>query len=191
MNEKSTLPWAQRMNRILAIGRLNHQKGFDVLIETFDSLRSQYPDWELVILGEGRSRESLEAQIRRLGCEDVITLPGEVESPERWLSESKLFVLSSRWEGFSNALLEAMAQGCAVIAGSEVSGVRELLGDGEYGVLYRSEETHDLALAIKSLMENAALADNIAKKGRDHVLNSFDEKSILQLWDRVLKPCES
>ncbi len=95
--------------QLAAMGRLDYQKGFDVLIDAFARVADGQPDWSLVILGEGPERRRLEEQIHSRGLESRVQLLGWVSDPSRVLRECDAFVLSSRYEGFPNALLEAMA----------------------------------------------------------------------------------
>jgi glycosyltransferase involved in cell wall biosynthesis len=109
--------------RFIAIGRLTRQKGFDRLIEIFAEMP---PDAHLTILGEGEARAALEALIRAKGLAERIALPGFVSAPAAALAGADAFLLPSRWEGQSNAALEALALGVPVIATPEAGGVAEL-----------------------------------------------------------------
>jgi len=111
---------------ILAVGRLHRQKGFDVLLEAFAKARAEV-DCRLVILGEGPERAALAAQSERLGLAYDIDMPGFSENPFPLMAQAGAFVLSSRWEGFPNALVEAMACGAPVIATDCPSGPHEIL----------------------------------------------------------------
>ena len=111
---------------VLAAGRLHRQKGFDTLIRAFARTRAEV-DCRLVILGEGDDRAALEDQARQLGLAYDIDLPGFCANPFALMARAGAFVLSSRWEGFPNALVEAMACGAPVIATDCPSGPREIL----------------------------------------------------------------
>jgi glycosyltransferase involved in cell wall biosynthesis len=112
---------------ILGVGRLHHQKGFDVLLDAFAHARAQ-TDCRLVILGEGEARGRLQAQADALGLGYDIDMPGFCANPFALMARAGCFVLSSRWEGFPNALVEAMACGAPVVATDCPSGPREILG---------------------------------------------------------------
>ena len=92
---------------ILAIGRMTEQKGFDLLLDAFHRSDLAQKGWHLTILGEGPERSALEQQATKLGVADAVSLPGFVDVGQ-WLGQSDIFVLSSRYEGFPNALMEAM-----------------------------------------------------------------------------------
>ncbi|MEL6441899.1 MAG: glycosyltransferase family 4 protein, partial [Cyanobacteria bacterium J06621_8] len=119
-------PESSNQLSIVAMGRLEHQKGFDLLLEAFAHLKDDYPEWTLSILGEGTLREELESQRSRLKLGDRVYFPGRVENPAQLLKQADIFVMSSRFEGFPNALCEAMACGLPVISTDCPNGPREI-----------------------------------------------------------------
>lgn len=131
---------------ICAIGRLTPQKGFDQLLLAF--ARMPHRDAELVILGEGALRKPLEEQARQLGISDRVHMPGFVDNPAQVLAKASLFVLSSRWEGFGNVLVEALAVGVPVVSTDCPGAPRALLCDGALGHLVSPDEPEALAAAI-------------------------------------------
>ena len=140
---------------VLGVGRLTAQKAFNVLIEAFARVRKSQKA-RLIILGEGEERPMLEAQIKQLGLEQDIDLPGFVSNPYPYMNQSALFVLSSRWEGLPTVLVEAMSLRTPVIATDCPSGPREILKDGQYGQLVPVDDPSALALAIQNSLENRA-----------------------------------
>lgn len=132
---------------VLGIGRLSEQKDFPTLIRAFAHVRTRMAA-RLIILGEGAGRASLEALIRELGLESDVALPGFVDNPYAWLTRASSFVLSSRFEGSPNVLVEAMACGTPVIATDCPSGPREILADGEFGTLVEIGDWRGMADAI-------------------------------------------
>lgn len=129
--------------RFVSVGRLEEQKGFDRLISALARLKERGWQAELVILGEGSRRRELEGQAAALGVADSVLMPGFRENPYPWMASADLFVCSSRSEGMSTVITEALALGLPVLA-VECSGVREQLGMGRYG---RIVENHEEALA--------------------------------------------
>jgi glycosyltransferase involved in cell wall biosynthesis len=137
----------------LAVGRFTPQKDFSNLIQAFGILSKQ-KDARLMILGEGDLRGELEAEIKSLGLDAKISLPGFVQNPYAYMSKSTAFVLSSRWEGLPTVLIEAMACGCAVVATDCPSGPDEILGSGKYGMLVPIENATALAAAMIKTLED-------------------------------------
>jgi len=148
---------------LLAVGRLVRQKGFDRLIEAFATLAPQHPDWGLVILGEGPERGSLEALVRARGLSERVLLRGVVADVGAWYAECDLFALTSRFEGFPNTLLEAMAHGCAVVAMDCETGPREIVRDRIDGRLVAEGDQHSLVEALSALMGDAAERERLAE----------------------------
>jgi len=132
---------------VLAVGKLKPQKDYPTLLDAFARIRASQPA-HLVILGEGEERARIERRARELGFGDDLYMPGFVENPFAWMARASVFVLSSAWEGLSNALLEALACGCPVVSTDCRSGPREILADGEIGPLVRVGDDKALAEAI-------------------------------------------
>jgi glycosyltransferase involved in cell wall biosynthesis len=148
---------------IAACGRLHPQKGFDLLLHAFAALRD--PDLALVILGEGPERFRLESLARELGIGARLLMPGFVRNPWAWIARASAFVLSSRWEGFGSILVEAMACGTPVVAADCDYGPREIVQDGETGLLARAGDAESLAAAIHRVLAVPALRDRLAVRG--------------------------
>ena len=129
-------PWQDGIPTVIGVGRLTPQKNFELLIEAFAIARRQQP-MRLAIIGGGAdgAREALMEKAQSLGAADDVWLPGHIPNPFPFYREADLFVLPSRWEGMSNALLEAMACGCPVVATKSAVGSAEILEDGRYGRL--------------------------------------------------------
>jgi glycosyltransferase involved in cell wall biosynthesis len=174
--------------RILAAGRLTHQKGFDLLIEAFSQLAGRYPDWHLVIAGEGEERPSLEAQRQALGLTERIHLPGFVADMGGLLASSELFVLPSRFEGFPNALCEAMAAGLAVIAADCPSGPADIICSGEDGLLVEPESPAALAQALERMMSDPQVRHAMGDKAQA-ISSRFHIARVLDRWFTLISAC--
>lgn len=120
---------------LLAVGRLVEGKGFGPLIETFSRLAQDFPDWMLVILGEGPDREALEHQVQSVGLVGRIRLPGQAGNASRWYKAADLYVMSSRSEGFPNTLIEAMTHGLPTASFDCDTGPRNIIHHGMDGLL--------------------------------------------------------
>lgn len=137
---------------IISAGRLTEAKDFSTLIHAFGMVRAK-TDAVLVILGEGHLRASLEQQIKELNLEESIFLMGYVEIPSFYIQFAKLFVLSSKWEGFAAVIVESLDVGVPVVSTDCPSGPREILKDGEYGKLVPVGDSLQLSQAILSSLQ--------------------------------------
>ncbi len=136
---------------IMALGRLVYQKGFDLLLEAIHQVLSQSPQslFHVTIIGEGPERIGLQRQITQLGLKDVVRLVGVKENPYPYLKQADLFVLSSRWEGFPNALAEAMILGVPCVSTQCPSGPDEMIVSGINGYLVQPNQSEALAEGIR------------------------------------------
>lgn len=140
---------------ILAVGRLERQKGFDLLIDAFARIAPRHPQWDLAIVGQGPEQQGLLDQSRVAGLDHRILLPGHVATIQDWYECAGLFVLSSRFEGFPNALAEAMSYGCAAVSFDCDTGPSELIDNGVNGLLIPLERgAVGLAEAIETLLDD-------------------------------------
>ncbi len=149
-------PWFAEPARpvILAAGRLTRQKDHATLLRAFAFVRARVPA-RLLILGEGEERPALEALIDDLGIRPDVELTGFVLNPFAYMARARLFVLSSRWEGFGNVLVEAMACGVPVVSTDCPSGPAEILQDGAIGPLVPVGDPPALAEAMLRVLEYA------------------------------------
>lgn len=148
---------------IVAAGRLHNQKGFDILLRAFAMARAQI-DCRLVILGDGPERARLSAQAEQSGLGYDIDMPGFCANPFALMARAGAFVLSSRWEGFPNALVEAMACGAPVIATDCPSGPREILQGGRLAPLVPVDDADALARSLVATL--TARPDTAASRAR-------------------------
>jgi glycosyltransferase involved in cell wall biosynthesis len=172
-------------NLITAAGRLTRQKGFDLLIEAFSMAAGDKPEWSLVILGEGEERRSLEDLADSLPVRDRVILPGRIRNIGQVMERSDMFVLSSRYEGFPNVLLEAMASGLPVIATDCPFGPAEIVRQNIDGMLVPNQDTETLAHAMRYLMENEEVRGRLASRSRE-VLDRFGREPIMYQWDILI-----
>lgn len=171
--------------RLLAVGRLHQDKGFDLLIQAFEQLASAHPDWDLVILGEGGERAALEAQLRQSGMQDRVWMPGRVGNVGDWYASADLYVLTSRFEGLSNTLLESMASGLAAVCFDCDTGPREVVRDGVDGVLVRPNgDVPALCAALEAVMGDDAMRARMAAAAID-VRDRFSANRVLARWEEL------
>lgn len=172
--------------KVIAVGRLSQEKGFDLLIVAFSHLASGFPDWNLEIWGEGPHRFDLEALRDRLGLRGRVSFPGLTRSIYDQYPTADLFVLSSRTEGFPNALCEAMAHGLPVVATSCSGGVRDILRSGLDGLLVSPEDPEALSLALARFMNSPSLRHDFGLRAAE-ITTRFSLGSILDKWDTCLQ----
>ena len=171
-------------NKIVAMGSLTTQKGFDILIEVFANLYMHYSDWNLIILGEGDLKSQLKSRTIELGIEHAVVFAGRVRNPFSIMSRCDLFVLSSRYEGFPNALLEAMACGLPVVSFDCPTGPRQLIHHEINGLLVPPEDKYELEKALRSLMEKKSLREKMGKQAAK-VSKLYAPDKIMKEWGRL------
>ena len=165
---------------VLAVGRLTPAKDYPTLLRAFAKARQRHPA-RLLILGEGELRADLWRLTQALGITDSVAMPGYEPNPFAYMRRARVFVLSSRYEGLPNALIQAMACGCPVVSTDCPSGPREILNGGRYGALVPVGDVDALADAIvRGLEEQLPTAP-------DEWLQQFEEGHIVGQYLRVLE----
>lgn len=166
---------------IVAVGRLAPAKGYDLLLKAFRCLLDYEPKAHLYIIGEGPLKTELTVLCRKLRLESKVSFLGYLDNPYPYIRHADLYVLSSRWEGFPNTLLEALVCGAKVVATDCDSGPREILGDEKYGMLAGIDE-----LSLCRKMRQYLKADNrTSNRGSDFSLEKIIVK-YQRAFDRVL-----
>jgi len=167
---------------LIAVGRLSYQKGFDRLIQAFSTLASRFPEWNLIILGEGDCRQILEQQIAELGLEQRVSMPGVVGNLGDWYTEADLYVMTSLFEGFPNALGEAMSYGLPVISVDCDTGPRDIIRHQVDGLLVPQNDHHALVETLKMLMGDKMLRQQYAERSVE-IRERLSIENISSLWE--------
>ena len=171
---------------ILAVGRLEWQKGFDLLLKAFSKIVNQFTGWDLVILGEGSQRKNLERQGKRLDISESLHLPGKVGNLEDWYKRGDLYVLSSRFEGFPNALLEAMGHALPPISFDCKTGPKDIIRHNKDGILVSLDKgSEGLARALNALINKPDIRNRMSTASID-VRERFAISKIAQQWNNLL-----
>ena len=169
----------KREKMIIAAGRLDPVKGFDMLIEAFSKLNS--PDWRLVILGSGEEMDALKGLTRTFNVESKVTFTGQVSDVELYYKRASIFVLSSRSEGFPGVLCEAMAYGCASVAFDCPTGPKEIITDGVDGILVEPNNIDILAEKIQYLMDNNEIREEMGQSSKK-IAERLDISAVGEKW---------
>lgn len=170
---------------LIAVGRLEQQKAFDQLVRAFASVSDDNPEWDLVILGEGALRSQLEAQIETAGLRQKVRMPGWVGNLSDWYQEADLFVMTSLFEGFPNALVEAMAHGCPVLSVDCDTGPRDIITENVDGWLVPQHDPVALIAAMDELMKDPKLRQKLGLNARK-VSEIYSPERINNLWGDLL-----
>ena len=170
---------------LISLGRLAPQKGFDILIRSFAALAGRHPDWQLIIYGDGPDRTFLERLRSESGCAARIFLPGLTRDSAEALRQASLFVLPSRFEGYPNVLLEALAVGLPVVATACPGGTADILKNGLHGMLVTPDDVSALTAALDVMMSAPASSGSHSALAR-HAVAELDIALVGQRWIELL-----
>ena len=177
----------EKENVIVSVARLEEQKNYEMLINAFSKVNKKHDEYKLKILGDGILREKLEQQIKSLNLEDDVLLYGICDNVKEELEKSKIFVLSSNYEGMPNALIEAMVLGMPVVSTDcPCGGPRELIQDNINGILVKVNDEKALAEKIIYLIENNEFADGLGKNAK-LLGEKLNTKKIVAEWEDYIK----
>ena len=178
---------AGRRRRMIGLGRLEQRKGYDRVIAAFARVHQQAPLWDLEIFGEGPSRADLLAQAAQLGVAERVFLPGVTVKAFHEMQTADLFVHASRYEGYPNAVIEALAAGLCVIATDSPGAMGEILGGG-HGLLVADDDIEALSTAMLQVMQDDALRSAYAAKAGE-AIRKLEPAVIAQRWIDEIASC--
>ncbi|MFE1292815.1 glycosyltransferase [Streptomyces sp. NPDC058751] len=178
------VPSPRTGNAVVSVGRLHDQKGIDMLLDAWAEVTPLHPDWRLRIYGSGEDEEILRKQCTALGLDGSVDWMGRTNDVPGALRGGSVFALSSRGEGFPLALMEAMAAGLPCAAFDCAPGVREIVRDGEDGLLAALGNTGELARRLDTLMSDKALRDSMGDAARANV-QRFTTDEIVRRWEAL------
>lgn len=175
-----------KQKKAISLGRLSYEKGYDLLIEAWAIVHESFPDWTLEIYGEGDKRNELQhlVDVKKLGS--AVHLRGATDRVNHKLSESEIYVLSSRVDNFPMVLLEAMSNQLPIVAFDCPNGPGEILSAGQDAVLVGRENVAALAGAIIGLIQNPQLRKQMGAKGFENV-KRFSAENVMGQWDALIK----
>jgi GalNAc-alpha-(1->4)-GalNAc-alpha-(1->3)-diNAcBac-PP-undecaprenol alpha-1,4-N-acetyl-D-galactosaminyltransferase len=173
----------ERADWIVAVGRLGMEKGFDSLIRAFARVVGRHPGWKLILIGDGVQREALSSLCRRLDLGDTVEFTGWVEDVQWWQSRASIAAQPSRYEGFPNAVLEAMAMGTPVVATTAAG--EGIIEDRKNGRVVPVDDEGALAEALLELIGDPVLRASLGAAATG-VRDRFSTSRIMPMWDTVL-----
>ncbi len=165
--------------RVISVGRLNYQKGQDMLLKAWKSIEDKHPDWHLDIFGDGNDKVMLEDLIKKMNLMNVIIHPSTTDIYAEYKT-SDFLVCSSRWEAFGLIIMEAMACGIPAISFDCDNGPRNIITEGEDGLLAKKENVTDLAIKMSTLIENHNLRIRMGEKAHENMKKYNAEKASKQ-----------
>lgn len=171
--------------QVIAVGRYTYQKGFDLLIPAWQIVHEKHPDWMLYIYGGG-NKEDLRPMVEKLGLSNTIILNGPVSQIREKYLESSIFVLSSRFEGLPLVLMEAMSCGLPPVSFTCPCGPKDIIHDGEDGILCENGNVKSLAEGICRLIEDERLRREMGQKAA-HSIQRFTIDNIMHQWDQLFQ----
>jgi len=176
--------WVENDDRdvVLFVGRHARQKNLDGWVRAFEKVVNRNANARAIIAGKGPCRAQVQATVERLGLSDVVSLPGFVDNPYRYMTKSDVFLLSSRYEGLPTVLIECLAVGCPIVSTDCPSGPREILSDGEHGTLVPIDDTNGLANAVCDTLADPPDPDRLRSRADD-----FSPKPVFDKYERFLE----
>ena len=170
---------------VLAVGRLDYIKGFDLLIKAWSDVTKSYPKWKLVIVGDGAEKENLQKLINKLFLQDYVQLVGEQRDVKSFYISSSIYVMSSRGEGMPMVVLEAMECGLPIVAFNNC-GAKFLCEHNANALLCEIGDTQMLSTNIQSLIKNKTLRAKMGQSSKNKA-KKFYIQNIAPKWDKILK----
>lgn len=185
----SSHPTDINQKRVLAIGRYDYQKGFDILIDIWNRIQwynaPMAHDWQLNIVGDGPLRNDLQEKIDRLGLSDSVHLLYPTSEIYSLYLQSSIFVLTSRFEGLPMVLLEAQACGLPIVAFACQCGPRDIIQNNINGYLIENINDKEFAQCLSNLMQDKSIRKNMSDAARKSS-EIFDEECIMRKWEFLI-----
>ncbi|MER5563535.1 glycosyltransferase [Streptomyces sp. NPDC048491] len=175
-------PSQRTSKHVVSIGRLHEEKGTDLLLDAWSEVAPRHPGWTLRIYGTGSDEEALRRQCTELGLDGSVEWMGRTDDPEGALQDGAVFTLASRGEGFPLSLLEAMATGVPCVAFDVAPGIREIIRDGEDGLLAPPGNTLIFARRLESLLADQELRDRLGDAARENI-QRYRTDEIVRRWE--------
>ena len=173
-----------RPKRIIAVGRLHAQKGFDLLIQSWQLIAARHPDWQLVVYGHGGDLQKLQQQLEKAGLTSSMTFAGATDNIYKEYQDSAFYVMSSRYEGWGLVLVEAMSCGLPCVSFDCPYGPSDIIRDGEDGFLVENGNIQQLAEKMELLINNKELRERLGVRARLNAAR-FTSDNIMPQWTKL------
>lgn len=170
--------------RVIAVGRLDYQKSFDRLILVWEKVHEKMQDWRLDIFGQGEWKDMLQGMIDERGLQDVVRINAPTKNIGKEYSESSMLVMSSHYEGFPMVMIEAMACGLPAVSFDFKCGPKDIIKDGENGVIVPDGDIDALAEAMMKLMGDDELRKRMGEEAKK-VVETYSEKKVMSKWMKL------
>ena len=177
---------ADRPKRIIAVGRLQAQKGFDLLIQSWQLIAARHPDWQLVVYGHGGDLQKLQQQLEKAGLTSSMTFAGATDNIYKEYQNSAFYVMSSRYEGWGLVLVEAMSCGLPCVSFDCPYGPSDIIRDGEDGFLVENGNIQQLAEKMELLINNKELRERLGVRARLNAAR-FTSDNIMPQWTKLFE----
>lgn len=175
-------------HRVIAVGRMDYQKGFDRLICAWEIIQQheQFKDWHLDIFGQGEWRDMLQQMIDERGLGASVALNAPTKSIGREYADSAMLVMSSNYEGFPMVMIEAMACGLPVVSFDFKCGPKDIINNNENGILVHNGDIQGLADAMMRLMEDEGLRKRMSEEAKK-VVDTYSEETVMKQWTKLFE----
>ena len=172
--------------RVIAVGRLDYQKGFDRLIEAWALVQQtdKYSDWHLDIFGQGEWQDMLQQMIDEQGLQDSVTLNKPTKDIAKEYASSSMLVMSSNYEGFPMVMIEAMSKGLPIVTFDFKCGPKDIIHHGENGLLVKNGDIEGLAKAMISMMRDDAARKRMGENAKK-VVETYSEEAVMMQWKEL------
>lgn len=176
----------EREKVIVTVGRVDENKNHQMLVDAFAGISAEFPEYKLIIYGDGQKRRELIERVKSLGMEEKILFPGNIENVADAIYKTRVFVLSSNKEGMPNALIEAMVMGLTVISTDcPCGGPKELIDPGVNGLLTKVGDVNEMKENLQYVLNNLQIADLMGEKAKKTCEMYSPSKTLLE-WEKYL-----
>lgn len=175
-------------HRVIAVGRLDYQKGFDRLIQAWELIQKseRYSDWRLDIFGQGEWLDMLQRMINEKGLQESVQINHPTKNIGQEYTNSSMLVMSSHYEGFPMVMIEAMACGLPVVSFDYKCGPRDIIQDGQNGLIVTDGDIQGLADAMMRLMNDESLRKQMSERAKK-VVDIYSEKTVMKQWTELFE----